>query len=102
MDFKLAVYDGEGTSFDDLKLGPGVRLDAILSNRPTIDAAIAKGYPFRILTPDAFAEPLAIAIDKGDPAFNAAIADAVKSLRADGTLKKLSLRWFGADLTVEQ
>ncbi len=93
------VYEGEGTAFDDLRLGAGKRLDAVLSNRPTIEAAIAKGYPFRLLSPDAFYEPLAIAIDKGDVEFSRTLAQAVADLRQDGTLTRLSLRWFGADLT---
>ena len=93
------VYEGEGTAFDDLKLGPGKRLDAVLSNRPTIEAAIAKGYPFRLLNPDAFDEPLAVAVDKGDPEFADAIAKAVADLKRDGTLGRLSVKWFGVDLT---
>lgn len=95
----IALYEGEGTAFDDLRLGPGTRLDAVITNRPTIEAAIDKGYPFRILSPDAFAEPLAVAVDKGDPAFSQAVAEAVGRLRADGTLGALSRKWFGADLT---
>jgi polar amino acid transport system substrate-binding protein len=101
---KMAVklYEGEGTAFDDLKIGPGVRLDAVLANRPTLEAAIAKGYPLRILEPDAFREPLSVAVDKGDPAFSARITQVLRDLASDGTLRRLSVQWFGADLTVPQ
>jgi polar amino acid transport system substrate-binding protein len=44
-------------------------------------------------------EPLAVAIDKGDPEFAAKIADIVKAMHDDGTLTKLSMKWYGVDLT---
>ncbi|PYG96575.1 amino acid ABC transporter substrate-binding protein, partial [Arthrobacter stackebrandtii] len=47
-------------------------------------------------------EPLAIATDKGDDAFNAELAKAIDETKADGTLKQLSEKWYGADLTQVQ
>jgi polar amino acid transport system substrate-binding protein len=44
-----------------------------------------------------FYEPLAIAIEHGDPELSAKIADAVKAMKADGTLSKLSEKWYGQD-----
>ena len=53
--------------FDDLRLGAGVRLDAIIAPVQTAEAAIASGYPVRILDGDfAFQEPLVVIADKGD------------------------------------
>jgi polar amino acid transport system substrate-binding protein len=40
-----------------------------------------------------------VAIDKGDPEFAAKIADIVKAMHDDGTLTKLSMKWYGVDLT---
>jgi polar amino acid transport system substrate-binding protein len=99
---KLVAYEGEGTAFDDLKLGDGKRLDAVLSNLPTLVEAVKKGMPFRIVEPPVFYEPLAVAVDKGDPEFAARIAEIVMAMHQDGTLAQLSDKWFGVDLTKAQ
>jgi len=98
----IKTYETDTNAFDDLKLGDGVRLDAALSALPTIQQAIKSGYPLRVLGNPVFFEPLAVAIDKGDPEFGAKIAAAVKAMRADGTLKKMSMKWYGVDLTSAQ
>jgi polar amino acid transport system substrate-binding protein len=99
---KVTAYESDGFAFDDLKLGDGVRLDAVLSNTPTLVQAIDNGLPFRIIEPPVFYEPLAIAVDKGDPEFAARIAEIVAAMHADGTLTTLSEKWFGVDLTSVQ
>ncbi|MGH6959138.1 MAG: transporter substrate-binding domain-containing protein [Dongiaceae bacterium] len=96
---KIVSYEGEGTAFDDLKLGDGVRLDAVLTNLPTLVEAIKKGEPFRIVEPPVFYEPLAVAVDKGDPEFTAKVAEIIQAMHADGMLSALSNKWFGVDLT---
>jgi len=83
--------------FDDLRLGPGKRLDAVINASPTINEAIKKGYPFRVVGDPVFYEPLAIAIEKGDKAFNDQIAAAIKAMHEDGTLTNISMKWFGVD-----
>ena len=99
---QLRSYDSEGGYLDDLKLGNGVRLDAVLSNLPTLLEA-AKTQPLRIISPPAFFEPLAIAIDKGDPEFSAKIAEIIRDMHQDGTLTDLSKKWFnGQDWTKPQ
>ncbi len=35
-----------------------------------------------------------------DMEFNDKIAEAVKDMQADGTLSKLSVKWYGVDYTV--
>ena len=77
----------------------GKRLDAVMSALPTLNEAIKNGYPLRILGDPAFYEPLAVATDKGDPEFDAKIAEVVKAMHEDGTLSKLSQKWYGVDLT---
>lgn len=96
---EIRTYAGQGLPFDDLRLGDGVRLDAVLTNLPTAQEAIEQGLPFRIVGEPVFYEPLAIAIDKGDPEFAAEIAEIVAGMHADGTLTALSEEWFGVDLT---
>lgn len=82
---------------DDLRLGPGARLDAIIYALPSLKEAIGKGYPFRIVGEPVFYEPLAVAIEKGDKEFNDRIAEAIAAMKSDGTLSKLSVKWFGVD-----
>ena len=95
----VRTYESDGLALDDLRLGDGTRLDAILTNLPTLQEAIASGYPLRIIGEPVFYEPLAVAVDKGDPEFTGRIAEIVAELHADGTLTGLSERWFGVDLT---
>lgn len=96
---EIRTYAGQGLPFDDLRLGDGVRLDAVLTNLPTAQEAISEGLPFRIVGEPVFYEPLAIAIDKGDPELAAEVAEIVAGMHEDGTLTALSEKWFGVDLT---
>jgi polar amino acid transport system substrate-binding protein len=96
---EIRTYETDTNAMDDLKIGDGKRLDAVLSALPTINEAIKNGYPFRVVGEPVYYEPLAVAIDKGDPEFAAKIADIVKAMHDDGTLTKLSMKWYGVDLT---
>ena len=96
---EIKTYATDTNAFDDLRLGDGVRIDAVFSALPTIKEAIKNGYPMRIVGDPAFYEPLAVATDKGDPEFNAKIKEIVAAMHEDGTLKKLSMKWYGVDLT---
>jgi polar amino acid transport system substrate-binding protein len=96
---EIRTYETDTNALDDLRIGDGKRLDAVMSALPTINDAIKNGYPLRVVGDPAFYEPLAVATDKGDPEFDAKIAEIVKAMHDDGTLTKLSQKWFGADLT---
>jgi len=98
---KVRSYLSDWNAFDNLRIGDGKRLDAILSSLPTISAAIKKGYPLRVIGDPVFFEPLAIAIDKGDLEFGSKISKIIDTMRNDGTLKNLSLKWYEADYTAE-
>ncbi len=96
---EIRTYETDTNAFDDLRLGEGVRIDAVFSALPTIQEAINNGYPMKVVGDPAFYEPLAVATDKGDEEFNARIAEIVAELHADGTLRELSEKWYGVDLT---
>ncbi len=96
---EIRTYETDTSAFDDLRLGDGVRVDAVMSALPTILAAIDAGYPMKVVGEPAFYEPLAVAVDKVDPAFSEKVAKIVDEMRADGTLTTLSRKWYGADLT---
>jgi polar amino acid transport system substrate-binding protein len=90
-------YESSTTGLDDLRLGDGVRIDAVLGGLPTFAAAIEAGYPVRIIGTPAFYEPLSVAIDLGDPELDAKLKSIVQSMHDDGTLSMLSKKWMNAD-----
>lgn len=96
---EIRSYDTDTNAFDDLRLGDGTRLDAVLSALPTIAEAIKNGYPMKVVGNPVYYEPLAVATDKGDPEFDAEIKRIVDAMHKDGTLTKLSMKWYGVDLT---
>ena len=98
----IRAYETDVNAFDDLRLGDGKRLDAVLSAQPTILDAIKNGYPMRVVGEPVFFEPLAVAVDKVDPDFTAKIKSVVEAMHADGTLTKLSVKWYGVDYTKSQ
>lgn len=96
---EIKTYETDTNAFDDLRIGDGVRLDAVFSALPTIQEAIKHGYPMKVIGKPAFYEPLAVATDKGDPEFDAKIKEIIDAMHKDGTLTKLSMKWYGVDLT---
>lgn len=96
---ELRSYETDVNAFDDLRIGDGKRLDAVLSALPTINEAIKNGYPMKLVGQPVFFEPLSVAIDKGDTELGDKIAEIVSAMRADGTLAKLSNKWYGVDYT---
>lgn len=103
-DATVVGYDTDSTAIQDLTLGDGARLDAVMSATPTLQGAIDKGKPIKIVGDPLFYEPLAAAFDKSSTADSVPLADAVgeiiEDMHADGTLSDLSEEWYGEDLTV--
>lgn len=102
-DPQIKTYNTDSTVIQDLALGDGVRLDAMISALPTLEAAIDKGRPIKIVGDPVFYEPLAVAFDKGAPLDNASlvaeVSRIVEEMHQDGTLTSLSMKWYGEDLT---
>lgn len=98
-DADIRTYDTDLLAVDDLRLGDGVRLDAVVTALPTAAGAIAQGFPLKIVGDPLFLEPLSVATDKGDPEWDARLAEIIAEMHADGTLAELSQKWYGADLT---
>jgi polar amino acid transport system substrate-binding protein len=91
----IVAFETEALGIEALADGDGI--DAMIVGRLAAQDAIDIGKPVRVVGPPLFRQPLAIAVDKGDLAFAARIAAAVESLRADGTLARLSLEHLGVD-----
>jgi polar amino acid transport system substrate-binding protein len=106
-DANVKGYDTDTTALQDLALGDGVRLDAVITSLTTAQGFIDSGKPVKIVGSPVFYEPLAAAFDKSSPFDDASLVEAVDKIigemHNDGTLTKLSKKWYdGADLTVQQ
>ncbi|HVQ88848.1 MAG TPA: transporter substrate-binding domain-containing protein [Actinomycetes bacterium] len=105
-DADIIGYDTDSTAIQDLALGDGTRLDAAMSATPTLQGAIDKGKPIKIVGDPLFYEPLAVAFDKSSEADSQSITDAVggivDEMHADGTLTDMSMQWYKEDLTKAQ
>lgn len=94
---EIKTYGTDIPVVNELRLGDGVRLQGMIGSLPNFIEAIANGYPIRVVGDPLFYEPLAVAIDKGDPEFGAKLNEIVEGLRADGTLTALSMKYYGTD-----
>jgi polar amino acid transport system substrate-binding protein len=105
-DPEILTYDTDSTAIQDLALGDGRRLDAVVSALPTLQAAIDAGSPIKVVGDPLFFEPLSVAIDRSsqlDPtALVDRISEIVTEMHEDGTLSELSEKWYGTDITVAQ
>jgi polar amino acid transport system substrate-binding protein len=94
---EIVPFEIEPMAIDDLAKGNGAALDAVLLGLLAAQDAIGIGKAVEIAGPPLFSQPFVIAAGKGDPDFTARIAAAVKALRADGTLARLSAEHLGVD-----
>ena len=99
----IKTYDTDSTGLEDLALGDGVRLDAMLTAQPTGQQAIKDGKPIKQLGDALFFEYLAPAFDRSstlDPhSLIAKVSEIIAGMHKDGSLAKLSTQWEGSDLT---
>jgi polar amino acid transport system substrate-binding protein len=103
-DPEIKVYDTDSTAIQDLALGDGVRLDAVMSALPTLEQAIDNDTPIKLVGDPLFYEPLGVAVDKESPddptAFFEEVNSIIEEMHQDGTLTRLSKKWYdGTDLT---
>jgi len=96
---QIVSFDEQTLAADDLSLGDGIRLDAMVGDVLTATEYINKGAPLKIVGEPLFYEPIAVAIDKGDPELAAKVAEIIGDLHADGTLTRLSKARLGVDIT---
>jgi len=100
-------YDTDTTALEDLALGDGSRLDAVMTSVTTAQGFIDSGKPVKIVGQPLFYEPLGVAFDKSSDLDGKTLLEAVDKIvadmHADGTLTELSKKWYdGIDLTVQQ
>ncbi len=106
-DSEVVGYDTDTSALNDLALGDGTRLDAVITSLTTAQGFIDADKPVKIVGDPVFYEPLAVAIDKSsslDPtSFAIAVDNIVGEMHADGTLTEFSKKWYdGTDLSAKQ
>ncbi|HEX2994190.1 MAG TPA: transporter substrate-binding domain-containing protein [Anaerolineales bacterium] len=102
-DAEAVGYDTDTTALQDLKLGDGLRLDAVITSQPTGDQFIKDGGPIKPVGEPVYYEYDAPAFDRSSTLDTASLIakvnEIIQGMHADGTMKELSMKWFGADLT---
>jgi cystine transport system substrate-binding protein len=92
---RIKRYPAVPENLQDLAFG---RIDALLDDSLLMHYLIRKTQlPLKAGARIGPPEPVGIALRKGRPAFRLAIDKALREARSDGTLRALSLKWFGQD-----
>ena len=95
--FNLKTYDQVLMPFADMKAG---RLDAIVVDEVVADYYVATDpQSFKVASGKLTNEPIGICFKKGNEALRDKVQKAIDDMTADGTLKNISVKWFGVDLT---
>ena len=88
-------YDKITEAFQELSTG---RVDAVIMDAQVGGYYVAKKPgEYEVLKDRISEEPMGIGFKKQDKELRAAIQKALNELKADGTLSKLSQKWFGFD-----
>jgi polar amino acid transport system substrate-binding protein len=86
------------TALMDLETGnsDAVLMDSVVANYMINDA----GKDFAVLEETLLADEYAIGFRKDEEALCAAVENALKELKADGTVEEIATKWFGSDITL--
>lgn len=86
------------TALNDLEIGgvDGVVMDSVVANY----SITTTGKPFAVLPEGLAPESYGIAFRKNDIALTKAVQGILEEMKADGTVGKISTKWFGSDITV--
>ena len=102
---KITTYPTDANTIEDLALGDGVRIDALITAKPTIFEAIKAGCgggcPLKMLGDPVFYEHLSFALDKSRPNSESLLKklnETLTSMYKDGTLVDLSMQFYGQNL----
>jgi polar amino acid transport system substrate-binding protein len=102
---ELRTYPTDANAIEDLALGDGARLDAVISAKFTLSSAIREGCgggcPIKMLGEPVFYETMCFALDKSradSESLLKKLDEIIKSMNEDGTLLKLSMKYYKTDL----
>lgn len=101
---EIKTYETDSLAIQDLGKGDCMVLCAVFSAVPTLQNAVDKGQPIKLLGEPLYYEPLAVAVDRESQLDSTSLGEKVSSIvdemHADGTLSTLSCKWYQIDLTV--
>ena len=93
----IRTYDDDPTKYQDLRVG---RINAILVDRLAALDLVKKTNNTLAVAGDAFSrQESGVALRKGNDDLLKAVDSAIDAMQKDGSLKALSEKWFGADVT---
>ncbi|HBV38651.1 MAG TPA: cystine ABC transporter substrate-binding protein, partial [Erwinia sp.] len=93
----IRTYDDDPTKYQDLRVG---RIDAILVDRlAALDLVKKTGKTLAVAGPAFSRQEAGVALRKGNPDMLAAVDKAIADMQKDGSLTKISDKWFGVDVT---
>ena len=106
-DAVIKGYDTDTTALQDLAIGDGTRLDAVITSSTTAQGYADEGNAVKVVGDPVFYEPLGVAMDKSSELDGTSLVEAadkiVRDMHEDGTLTEFSEQWYdGVDLTVQQ
>ena len=96
---EIIGFDDQNALYDALVEGDGTEIDGIVDDMSVLVRKINDGAPLRIVGQPLTYTPGAIVVDRGDETLAAALKEIIESMDKDGTLTRLSMKWFDFDLT---
>jgi len=97
----LVMPGDETVNFRNLALGPGVRLDAVVSDLATAQASVDATHALKIVGGVLFSVNDAATTEKGDADWDRTVIGVFHQLKSEGTLSRISQKWFGRDITLD-
>ena len=96
---EVKSYPAAPENLQDLAFG---RIDAALNDSLMVSYLLKHSQlPIKAGPRVGAVERMGVAMRKGNPQFKAAVDKIINDARADGSLKQMSLKWFGADASHE-
>jgi cystine transport system substrate-binding protein len=97
---EIKAYPATPENLQDLAFG---RVDAALNDSLMVPYLLKNSrLPIKAGARVGKVERMGIAFQKGSPKFKAAVDQAIAGIKADGSLKQLSVKWFGTDASRPQ
>lgn len=100
---QIVAYENEDPAIEDLSLGDGVELDAVITILPKARAAVAAGKPVRILDEPLLFAYASVTLDRSASRSSRRLwmelNDIIHDLHVSHRLSELSVQYQGEDLT---
>ncbi|MEY8000602.1 ABC transporter substrate-binding protein [Clostridium sp. Mt-5] len=97
---EIKKYDKITEAFHEVSIG---RVDALICDSEVGEYYVAKDKTgYSVLKDKLTKEPVGMGIKKKDKKLQGALNKALEDLKKDGTLSKLSIKWFGHDIYKEE